>query len=72
VLKQWEVMRELRKRIKKTFDEEGIEIPWLHIKFGESPATDVLSKLEAQLSAGSKTKRRGGRTPTGVERCFVS
>ncbi len=34
---QWEVMGELRKRIKRVFDEEGIEIPWPHIKlyFGE-------------------------------------
>lgn len=34
---QWEAMGELRKRIKKAFDEEGIEIPWPHIKlyFGE-------------------------------------
>jgi small-conductance mechanosensitive channel len=31
-LKQWDVMGELRKRIKKAFDEEGIEIPWPHIK----------------------------------------
>jgi small conductance mechanosensitive channel len=29
---QWEVMGELRKRIKKTFDESGIEIPWPHLK----------------------------------------
>ncbi len=29
---QWEVMGELRKRIKKEFDQEGIEIPWPHIK----------------------------------------
>ena len=60
-LRQWEVMGELRKRIKKTFDEEGIEIPWPHIKLfiGESPALDVLSKLEAQLSAGSRIRRRG-------------
>lgn len=29
---QWEVMGELRKRIKKEFDEEGIEIPWPHLK----------------------------------------
>ncbi len=37
-LKQWEVTGELRKRIKKAFDEEGIEIPWPHVKlyFGES------------------------------------
>lgn len=36
-LKQWDVMGELRKRIKKVFDEEGIEIPWPHVKlyFGE-------------------------------------
>lgn len=31
-LKQWDVMGELRKRIKKAFDEEDIEIPWPHIK----------------------------------------
>jgi len=31
-LKQWDVAGELRKRIKKAFDEEGIEIPWPHVK----------------------------------------
>lgn len=31
-LQQWAVTGELRKRIKKAFDEEGIEIPWPHIK----------------------------------------
>jgi small conductance mechanosensitive channel len=29
---QWEVMGELRRRIKKEFDREGIEIPWPHMK----------------------------------------
>ncbi len=29
---QWEVTGELRKRLKKAFDEEGIEIPWPHVK----------------------------------------
>lgn len=29
---QWEVMGELRKRIKSEFDKQGIEIPWPHIK----------------------------------------
>ena len=29
-IKQWEVMGELRKRLKKAFDDEGIEIPYPH------------------------------------------
>jgi len=38
-IKQWDVMGELRRRIKRAFDEEGIEIPWPHTKvyFGNSP-----------------------------------
>jgi small conductance mechanosensitive channel len=31
-MRQWEVMGELRRRIKRVFDEEGIEIPWPHTK----------------------------------------
>jgi small-conductance mechanosensitive channel len=31
-MEQWNIMGELRRRIKKVFDEEGIEIPWPHIK----------------------------------------
>jgi small conductance mechanosensitive channel len=36
-IKQWEVTGELRRRLKKAFDDEGIEIPWPHLKlyFGE-------------------------------------
>jgi len=44
-LKQWEVTGELRKRVKKAFDEEGIEIPWPHVKlyYGQNkPATDSI------------------------------
>jgi len=39
--RQWDIMGELRLRIKKTFDSEGIEIPWPHTKvyFGNSPST---------------------------------
>jgi len=38
-IRQWEVMGKLRKRIKKAFDEEEIEIPWPHTKvyFGSPP-----------------------------------
>jgi small-conductance mechanosensitive channel len=42
-LKQWDVAGELRKRIKKAFDIEGIEIPWPHVKlyFGGTPPPGV-------------------------------
>ena len=41
-IRQWDVMGELRKRIKKAFDQEGIEIPWPHTKvyFGNWPPTE--------------------------------
>jgi small-conductance mechanosensitive channel len=31
-IRQWEVMGELRLRLKREFDKEGIEIPWPHVK----------------------------------------
>ncbi|MBE0480875.1 MAG: mechanosensitive ion channel family protein [Dehalococcoidia bacterium] len=31
-IQQWNIMGEFRRRIKRTFDEEGIEIPWPHTK----------------------------------------
>ena len=31
-VKQWDIMGEYRRRIKRVFDEEGIEIPWPHVK----------------------------------------
>ena len=38
-IKQWDIMGELRRRLKRAFDEEGIEIPWPHTKvyFGNAP-----------------------------------
>jgi small-conductance mechanosensitive channel len=38
-LEQWNVMGELRLRLKNEFDKEGIEIPWPHTKvyFGNKP-----------------------------------
>jgi small-conductance mechanosensitive channel len=38
-LEQWNVMGELRLRLKKAFDKENIEIPWPHTKvyFGNKP-----------------------------------
>jgi len=42
-IKQWEVMGELRKRLKKAFDDEGIEIPYPHrvIVTRGAKATDI-------------------------------
>ncbi|MBA7637468.1 Small-conductance mechanosensitive channel [subsurface metagenome] len=42
-MQQWAVMRELRLRLKKAFDADGIEIPWPHTKvyFGNSPPPSV-------------------------------
>jgi small conductance mechanosensitive channel len=41
-IRQWEVMGELRLRLKNTFDVEGIEIPWPHMKvyFGDRQMND--------------------------------
>ena len=45
--KQWTVAREFRKRIKKVFDEKGIEIPFPHrtLYIGEAPS-DARLKLD--------------------------
>jgi small-conductance mechanosensitive channel len=44
-IRQWDVMGELRLRLKKAFDAEGIEIPWPHTKvyFG-NPLPDFPEK----------------------------
>lgn len=31
-MQQWDIMGELRRRIKNAFDERGIEIPWNYTK----------------------------------------
>ncbi len=56
-IKQWEVAREYRRRLKKVFDEKGIEIPFPHrsIYFGEvSQAFKVM--LEQAKGEDLKTK----------------
>jgi small conductance mechanosensitive channel len=49
-LEQWAIMGELRLRLKRVFDEEGIEIPWPHTKvfFGSE-----LPKDEGQAGIAS-------------------
>jgi len=54
-IKQWDVAREFRKRVKKAFDEKGIEIPFPHrtIYMGEGENT---GKLQVQASVNDKDK----------------
>ncbi|MFC2004088.1 hypothetical protein ACFLUK_00890 [Chloroflexota bacterium] len=33
----------LRLRLKKPFDQEGIEIPWPHVKFGQPEVTGLVT-----------------------------
>ena len=53
-LKQWEVARELRRRIKKRFDSEGIEIPYPHVTmyWGEGQKPEV-PQLHGDLRANN-------------------
>jgi len=55
-LKQWDVARELRRRIKRRFDEEGIEIPVAYRMLGppEGPGTATNSKQ----GVGSSSQRQ--------------
>jgi small-conductance mechanosensitive channel len=52
-IEQWKIAREFRKRIKKAFDEKGIEIPFPHrtIYIGEAPSE---ARLKVDLQEGSK------------------
>ncbi|HSA91742.1 MAG TPA: mechanosensitive ion channel family protein [Terriglobales bacterium] len=61
-LEQWNVGRELRRRIKNTFDQQGIEIPYPHVSvyFGEASrpfSVDMAERMrdfEAQEHPASK------------------
>ena len=71
-LEQWDVMGELRLRLKKVFDREGIEIPWPHIKlfFGHAPEiearklVDKSSPITPPVKQSSQKKRRGKLPPS--------
>jgi len=59
-LKQWDVMGELRRRIKRVFDEEGIEIPWPHTKvyFGGPLEQQRIREAEKPPKRGEVVERR--------------
>ena len=77
-MEQWAAMGELRLRLKKVFDEEGIEIPWPHTKvfFGnnvpeglikEIPAPELPEKSITKQKQEMKKKKRGTTLPDGVD-----
>jgi len=61
-LKQFVVGRELRRRIKKTFDEKGIEIPFPHLSvyFGEASKPFALLLQQASELSKAASNRDGG------------
>jgi small-conductance mechanosensitive channel len=69
-IRQWDVMGELRKRLKRAFDEEGIEIPFPHcvlVTHG-AKATEAGRGRAASRKAGeAPAPRRGPQEEAGDE-----
>ena len=67
-MQQWAVLGELRRRIKRVFDETGVEIPWPHIKLymGEEeggappPAKPAKGPTRRKTRPTPKAPPRGG------------
>ncbi len=68
-LKQWFVGRELRRRIKKTFDELGIEIPFPHttIYWGEASRPFSVRFAQKDEQANKKEKKSPGKKGEALE-----
>lgn len=58
-LRQWDVMGELRKRIKKRFDQEGIEIPFPH----RVTVTTAKAAMAQPPQPGEQAEGAGADTP---------
>jgi small conductance mechanosensitive channel len=61
---RWNVLRELRRRVKKAFDEHGIEIPFPHVTLylGEAPSRGSLRvEVDASRMAASGALAPEGR-----------
>jgi len=59
-IEQWTVTGELRKRVKKAFDDEGVEIPWPHVKLylGKETGKKSLPLLRARCSVPNASGNR--------------
>ncbi len=58
-LKQWEVGRELRRRIKNRFDELGIEIPFPHMSVYWGEASKPFELEMAGIGDGAGGRKEG-------------
>ena len=54
--RQWDVMGELRLRLKRTFDKEGIEIPWPHTKVYFGNPIPMIEETQPMPEKSSDTK----------------
>ena len=56
-IKQWEVMREFRRRLKNKFDELGIEIPFPHrtLYWGSDKGNELLGRVASNKEMAQKT-----------------
>ena len=68
-LKQWMIGRELRRRIKKAFDAEGIEIPFPHMSlyFGEASKPFLAQQLKLDSLAQTAAPAPNTVTPPARE-----
>jgi small-conductance mechanosensitive channel len=62
---QWDVLGELRRRVKRVFDDEGVEIPWPHIKLymGEEKKKAGLPEKPAKGPTRHRTKAERSKKP---------
>jgi small conductance mechanosensitive channel len=59
-LKQWDVARELRRRIKRRFDAEGIEIPFPHQKVQFEGTHPAMAAAGIPMDGGASEDEDGG------------
>ena len=73
-LKQWMVGRELRRRIKKAFDAQGIEIPFPHLSvyFGEVSKPFLTHELDADAVARAADAKPLPTTPPERRRTLTT
>jgi len=69
-MSQWNIMGELRRRVKRAFDEEGIEIPWPHVKLymGDKPAGGEVTSKPTPKPAPKPTPKPAPKVKRGQGR----